>query len=680
MNDKRNLMTTGIMKETAKQQIKELLDKYQRVVAENKISKYNEEMTKISFILPLFRALGWNIEDSNEVTAEEQVSKRRVDFGFRLNGIPKFFLEAKPMKADLTTQSYIEQAIDYAWTKGCTWAVLTDFEDIMIFNAEWKTQNLLHNQLKSIKCHEFLERFDELWLLSKESFQEDIIDKVAEKWGKKAKLAPIDQQLLDDFAQWRSSISSNILKFNKEMKLTEEELDEAVHRLMNRLVFIRKTEDAELEPNILLSTFREWDGDRKKSLYSKLIEIFRKFEETYDSELFKEALIDQVTITSDTLKDMITGLYRTKDKLRRYDFEIIDADVLGNIYEQYLSHILKKTEKKAKITVSQTLRKEQGIYYTPTYIVDYIVRNTLGEMIKTKKNNAEKIRVLDPACGSGSFLIKAFDILNAHYSEDNENYAQTNLDLKTGAPFTTRVNILQNNLFGVDLDKQAVEIAQLNLLLKIAERRHRLPLLQENIQYGNSLIDDKSVAGNKAFIWNERFEKIMEEGGFDVVIGNPPYINAIQLTKTVGEEIKKYWKSKYYSAKGAYDIFVLFFEQSLNVCKNNGFVSFITPNKYLSSPYGKALRELISKKYKLVKVLDLSKVRVFDDPSVYPIITIIQKKKPEKDYTIITEKIFSEDMNDKKCFKISSKNLTLLPDFIWGVILSDNMEIIEKYF
>jgi hypothetical protein len=242
------------------------------------------------------------------------------------------------------------------------------------------------------------------------------------------------------------------------------------------------------------------------------------------------------------------------------------------------------------------------------------------------------------------------------------------------------VKILQDNIFGVDLDKQAVEITQLNLLLKIAEKGHRLPLLEQNIKCGNSLIEDEEVAGDKAFKWKERFQDILAEGGFDVVIGNPPYINAIRLSKTVGKTVKEYWKHKYCSAKGAYDIFVLFFEQSLNVCKEGGFVSFITPNKYLSSPYGVALREAISKNYKLIKVLDLSKVKVFDDPMVYPIITIIQKTKPSKEYKISTERIFSENVTDKKTYQISSRNLTLLPDYNWGSILSENVGIIERIF
>jgi type I restriction-modification system DNA methylase subunit len=664
--------------EGSRAKIEELVKKYSRIVEEKRDGRYNEEMTKKDLILPLFRALGWNVEDSNEVTAEENVSKKRVDYGFRISGIPKFFLEAKSLREDLDNRKFIEQAINYAWHKGCTWAVLSNFETVRIFNAEWKTASPWQTHLKTIHSYEFLKRFDELWLLSKQSFEQGLIDKEAEKWGKKTKKTSVDKQLLADFTRFRELLSKNITKLNQGRNITEEDLDEAIQRILDRLIFIRNCEDRELEAKTLISNLREWESRGRGQLVKSLREVFGYFDKTYNSKIFSEHLCDDLEIDDAVLHQIIEGLYYTKDKAISYDFSAIDADVLGTIYEQYLSHILKKTEKRAKLTENHAHRKEQGIYYTPTYIVDYIVRSTLGKLLEGKRAHVERIRVLDPACGSGSFLIKAFDILNENYKKKDEDYSQTQLDLKTGIAFTKKVKILRNNIFGVDLDKQAVEIAQLNLLLKITEKGHRLPLLEQNIKCGNSLIDDEELAGNEAFKWKEEFAEALKEGGFDVVIGNPPYINAIQLTKTVGEEVKEYWKKKYYTARGAYDIFVLFFEQSLSVCKKDGFVSFITPNKYLSSPYGVALREFISKNFRLVKVLDLSKVKVFDDPSVYPIITIIQKTKPEKEYAITTERIFSENIENRKTYEISSRNLTILPDYNWGIILSDNVKIIEK--
>ena len=624
-------------KETAKQQIKGLLEKYQKVVEEKRVSKYKEEETKKDFILPLFRALGWNVENSLEVTAEETISKKRVDYGFRINGIPKFFLEAKALKEDLHNPKLIGQAIDYAWAKGCTWAVLTDFESVMIFNAEWKTEeNLMQNFFREIPCQEFLNRFDELWLLSKESFEQGLLDKEAEKLGKKAKMAPIDQHLLNDFSRWRNALSKNISVYNKDMNLPEEQLDEAVQKLLNRLVFIRKAEDAELEEPILKAALRAGD---EKQLYLRLREIFRKFEKIYDSELFEESLIDQVTITNDVLKEVIMGLYYPAGKLRRYDFSIIDADVLGNVYEQYLGHILKKTEKRVDVKESRARRKEEGIYYTPTYIVDYIVRNTLSELLKDKKVDAEKIRVLDPACGSGSFLIKAFDVLNEYYTKHDKDYAQTQLDTTgQGTTFTKKVEILKNNIFGVDLDKQAVEIARLNLLLKIAEKGQRLPLLKQNIKCGNSLIDDEKVAGDKAFKWQKEFGQVIDEGGFDVVVGNPPY--GAELT----EKERDFISDKFKFSSSYKNTALIFIERSLQLLNKDGYFGMIVPKSLAFSQLWRPGRDLI--KEHLEKVVDVSKA--FKDVLLEQVIIILNKSTKPK-YYILQDVLTKESITiDKK--------------------------------
>lgn len=244
-------------REAALQKIKVLLDKYSVAVKDGRISKYNEEMTKKDFILPLFDALGWNTSDSIEVSAEEKISKKRVDYGFRINGIPKFFLEAKSFKEDLDDRKYIEQAISYSWHKGCTWAILTNFESIKIFNAEVKTEHPWLSQFKpTLHCSKFLDKLDELLLLSRESFEKGLLDREAEEWGKKAKKMPIDKQLLADFTKFRDILSKNITKLNGNKHLSEEELDESVQRILDRLIFIRNCEDRELEPKILISNYR----------------------------------------------------------------------------------------------------------------------------------------------------------------------------------------------------------------------------------------------------------------------------------------------------------------------------------------------------------------------------------------------------------------------------------------
>jgi len=613
-------------RDKARSEIEKLVAKYNKIVEDSRVKKYNEEMTKKDFILPLFRALGWNVEDSREVTAEEKISKGRVDYGFRIDGISKFFLEAKSLKMDLDKEEYFEQAISYAWHKGCTWAVLTDFEEIKVLNAEVKAANYMQSRFIAIRCNDFLDRFDELWLLSKESFEKGLLDKKAEKWGKKSKKASIDEQLLEDFTRYRRLLTKSITKSNQKRKLTEEELDESVQRILDRLIFIRNCEDRELEQKLLISKLREWESRGRGKLVKSLREIFDYFDEQYNSKIFSEHLCDSLEIENEVISEIIRGLYYTKEKYFAisYDFSVIDADVLGNIYEQYLSHILKKTAKRAKITKKKAHRKEQGIYYTPIYIVDFIVRNTLGKKLQNKKTNVEEIRVLDPACGSGSFLIKAFDIFDEYYKK-NTDYAQTQLDEQAvGIPFTKKAKILQENIFGVDLDKQAVEIAQLNLLLKIAEKGHRLPLLEESIRRGNSIIDDKDVVGNKAFRWEDEFDNIMKEGGFDVIIGNPPY--GAELSK----QERDYIKDRYEFSKSNKNSALIFIEKSLELLAEDGYFGMIVPKSLAFSQRWKTGRELI--KSDLVTVVDASKA--FEDVLLEQMIIILKKGDKSKKYVL----------------------------------------------
>ncbi|MGD0028085.1 MAG: N-6 DNA methylase [Candidatus Bathyarchaeia archaeon] len=400
-------------------------------------------------------------------------------------------------------------------------------------------------------------------------------------------------------------------------------MDESIQRILDRLIFIRNCEDRELEARTLISNLREWESKGRGHLIKSLREVFAYFDTAYNSKIFANHLCDNLEIDNDVLHEIIEGLYHTRDNFVFYDFSAIDADVLGTIYEQYLSHILKKTEKRATLTENHVHKKEQGIYYTPTYIVDYIVRNALGELLEKKNVNIEKIRVLDPACGSGSFLIKAFDVLNEHYQQNDKDYSQTQLDSKTGTTFTRKVKILQDNIFGVDLDKQAVEITQLNLLLKIAEKGHRLPLLERNIRCGNSLIDDEKLAHDKAFKWEEQFNEIMREGGFDVVIGNPPYVRQEELS-----EIKPYLEANYETYQGTADLFVYFFEKELKILKEDGYFGMIVSNKWLRAGYGKGLRKLLTG-FWIEEFIDFGGLRVFADATIYPCIIIIRKiKKP----------------------------------------------------
>ena len=632
------------------ERIKELISKYEEIKKSGEIKRYNEESTKKDFILPLFEALGWNVYNrgkrNDSISAEETISKKRVDYGFRINGIPKFFLEAKSIKEENIEDNskYISQAIDYAYNKACSWAILTNFETIAVYNADWKESNYKNNIFFVLHPKDFLSD-SRFLLLSKKAFENDEIDKEALKNYKRPRKKRIDDQLLFDIIHFREILSKNILKNNQDKHLTQEDIDESVQRILDRLIFIRNAEDRGLEENQLLSNVRQWSQKGKGNLIKEISSVYKYYDNQYNSKLFTHHLCDDLYIDNEILQEVIEGLNHSKDNSYKYDFSIIESDVLGNIYEQYLGNILKSTPKRAKLKESKTHRKEQGIYYTPSYIVDYIVKNTVGEYIRTHTpEEIKKVRILDPACGSGSFLIRAYKELE-NYWKENSDFAQLNIDSKEF--YSKKVEILKNNIFGVDLDPKAVEITQLNLLLQISEKGEKLPLLQKNIKVGNSLIDDPSVS-DKAFKWEEEFPEIMKEGGFDIIIGNPPYVRIQNLQDN---EIE-YFNNNFKSAFKNYDIYVLFVEKSLKLLRPNGDLGFIIPSKFVNSDYGLGLRNVISETKTLRKFVDFKDFQIFGDATNYTCLLFLRNSKNEEFIYSYPKEAFSlQEISNKEIFQ-----------------------------
>lgn len=619
-------------KQEAKEQIKKLVEKYQRTFQAGKIKSYNEAQTRNEFIEPLFEFLGWdmrNLSTEGEVTTEENVSAGRVDLAFRLGNIPVFFLEAKAMKVDLDEWKWAEQAINYSWNKSVTWAVLTDFESIKIFNAEIPPKNVARNLFIEINAREFVDRFDQLWLLSKESFETRLLDKEAEKWGKLTRRKQVGEKLFEDLMEWRNALTRDFKKHNS---LADDELDEGVQRILDRLIFIRTAEDRKIEQVILQALLREWETrGRKHNIYKRLVDGFRWFDEHYNSKLFALHYCEQWKASDKVFAGILKGLYETKDGYR-YDFSAISADVLGGIYEQYLSFVqIRKGEEKAK-----SKRKSQGIYYTPKYIVEFIVKETLGEALKkTKPKDIQKIKVLDPACGSGSFLTVAYDTIL-------ENVSNRSL--------FTKFDILKDNIYGVDLDAQAIEIAQLNLLLKVLSQRTKLPTLQHNLRVGNSLISEDGRE-HKPFNFETEFKEVFEQGGFDVIVGNPPYIKEY-TNRTAFDGLHD---SPYY--QGKMDIWTLFACRAIDLLKDGGYFSFIAPNNWLTNAGASIFRDKILAEGQIVKFVDFGDFKVFKDAGIQTMIFVFKKGKPKRSYQTTYAKIADKNVGEEAVQMLLSTNL-----------------------
>ncbi len=583
-------------KQEAKSQIQKLIEKYERVAQERKIKSYNEAQTRNEFIEPLFEFLGWdmrNLATENEVTTEENVSGGRVDLAFRLGNIPVFFLEAKAMKVDLDEWKWAEQAINYSWNKSVTWAVLTDFESIKIFNAEIPPKSISQNLFIEIKCQDFINRFDQLWLLSKESFEQKALYKEAQKWGKLTQRKQVGEKLFEDLMSWRILLTKD---FKKQNILTNEELDEGVQRILDRLIFIRTAEDRKIEPNVLIGILR----GGKANQYRQIVKVFRNFDDGFNSKLFAPHYCEEWKASDKVISEVIKGLYETKDGYR-YDFSIISADVLGGIYEQYLSFVQgRKSEDKSK-----SKRKSQGIYYTPKYIVEFIVKETLGEVLKkTKPKEISKIKVLDPACGSGSFL-------NAAYDRILESIGNQSL--------FTKFDILKDNIYGIDLDTQAVEIAQLNLLLKVLSQKTKLPTLQHNLRVGNSLIAEGDPK-YKPFNFETEFKEVLAQGGFDVIIGNPPYGAELQ-------KIQQEYFAKEYEI-GSTDTAVLFIKRAIEFLRDGGRLGFIVPKALCFASNWQKIREYIWDDVETI--IDCGKV--WKEVKLEQVVFIIEKGKKTTKY------------------------------------------------
>lgn len=317
-------------KNEAKKNIQKLVDKYQVAVGAGKIGKYSEEETKKDFILPLFEILGWDVHDKNEVSAEEsQSSGGRIDYGFYIDNRPRFYLEAKAFRADINSNDFAHQVIRYSWNKDITWAILTNFEKIIVFNAKNTEGKLGDKLLFSIGCSEYIERFDQLWQLSKEAFIEDSIDKYAEQIGKKLQKISVNATLYKDLAYCRDVLTNSIALDNS--KVDKDLIDEGIQRLLDRLIFIRVAEDRGIESHTLMPLMHEWEakggakgGRGKTPLYQVMVSKFRELDKIYNSNLFGEHPFEKWEEHNGATEKVINILYG-KTGYYEYDFKVMPA-------------------------------------------------------------------------------------------------------------------------------------------------------------------------------------------------------------------------------------------------------------------------------------------------------------------------------------------------------------------
>ena len=543
----------------------------------------------------------------------------------------------------------------------CVYVITSNFEKLRFY---------IDNAIEHIEFNLFTlteEEFQLLYLcLGYENLSQNLPKKIKDESLSEEDV--ITKKLYKDYSLFKRELHQNLVLLNPNFEPIE--LFKKSQKLLDRFLFLFFGEDRHLlPPNSVRQIITDWNKLQDLNVYMPLYDRFKEYFRhlntgfksknydvfAYNGGFFKpDEVLDSISIDDNLL-------YKHTLKLSEYDFASeVDVNILGHIFENSLNELdeIKAQLEGQEIDKSKTKRKKDGVFYTPKYITKYIVENTVGKLCNEKKVDLEiieeeyftdkkrqkktiqglvekldtyrkwllQLTICDPACGSGAFLNQALDFLIEEHQYIDELQAKLFGDALVMSDMEN--SILENNLFGVDLNEESVEIAKLSLWLRTAQPNRKLNDLNGNIKCGNSLIDDETVAGDKAFNWQQAFPKVFEKGGFDVVIGNPPYVDIKALDNIIVKDLFK----NYHSAENRINLYSIFIEKGYHILKDNGVLSFINPNSILvNSSYASIRKFLINDMTRIVKLPDA----VFEDATVETIIFEFQKKSNQKNLEAI---------------------------------------------
>jgi hypothetical protein len=747
---------------SAPREIVELVEGFGRRINEYRCSQYNETELRDEFVNPFFAALGWDVHnrqglssDSKEVKLEESIrveeSIKNPDYSFRIGKNRKFFVETKKPSINIEGGVYPAfQLRRYAWSASLAVSILTDFEEFAVYDCRAEPSKMDKpgkGRLLYLQYDQYVERWDEIVaLFSKEAVLGGSLERFIESIPEKRGIKRVDAALLEEISLWREALARNLALRNS--ALSQRDLNFSVQRTIDRLLFLRICEDRAIEEYGRLKALLKEEG-----VYARLLKLFAEADERYNSGIFHfqeerermeppDSLTTALIIDDATLKEIIQDLYFPDSP---YVFSEIPAEILGQVYEQFLGKVIRLEEgHKAIVEDKPEVRKAGGVYYTPPYIVEYIVKNTVGKLLQgNTPAKAAQLRILDPACGSGSFLIGAYQfLLDWHMDwykanlapilEKNNSVASPEvLRLMPAAPeqradrrarkiharaaqaslpifkangsewrltTTERKRILQSNIYGVDIDPQAVEVTKLSLLLKVLEgetqesissllryfKERALPDLGSNIKCGNSLIgydyydDHKNLSAEEvqrinAFEWKTEFPEIFERGGFDAVIGNPPYVRQEGLG-----EFKGYFQKHYQVYHGVADLYAYFIEKGVSLLRPSGLFSYIVANKWMRANYGQPMRKWL-KEQCIEEIIDFGDLQVFQGATTYPCIMRITKSTPKTSFDVTQAKTLDfQDLGEYVREDRYSVNQNALDDEGWSLADERTQALINK--
>ena len=627
------------------------------------IRNSKEEQYQGEFLIDLFvKVLGYtkNPTDNFNLTTEYKNVKdsKKADGAILINGVVQAVIE---LKGTNTTDlgKIEEQAFGYKNNQPeCIYVITSNFEKLRLY---------IDNAIEHIEFNLFTLNFKDFELLylclAYENIEKNIPKKIKDESLSEEDV--ITKKLYKDYSIFKSELFHNIVALNPDIDSLD--LFQKTQKLIDRFLFLFFAEDRSLLPpnsvRLILSDWRDLqDRDEDIGLYDRFKKYFeylntgykgKRYEVfAYNGGLFKLDDILNVLKIDDEL------LYKHTLKLSEYNFNSeVDVNILGHIFENSLNELdeLKAQSEGEAIDRKKTRRKKDGVFYTPKYITKYIVDNTVGKLCLEKKLEIDikdedyiydkkrpkkttlvsidklnqykswllQLTICDPACGSGAFLNQALDFLIKEHKYVDELQAKL---LGEALVFSDiEKSILENNLYGVDINEESVEIAKLSLWLRTAQPNRKLNDLNNNIKCGNSLIDDPDVAGDKAFNWQNEFPDIFSKGGFDVVIGNPPYVFARDNFSKIEKE---YYVTKYVSAKYQINTYLLFIEVTVLLLKYNGIYGLIIPNSWLMMYSGEGIRKYLLEYCKLNQIINLSGYS-FENANVETVILLSEKNKIE---------------------------------------------------
>ena len=680
-------------KEEAFEIIKELVARFKQNEKSYTSVSYDESNTRTDFIDKFFEALNWDVRNDNgfaerfrEVVREDKVvingQTKAPDYSFRLGGQKIFFVEAKKpsvnIKDDIAPAYQVRR---YAYTAKLPLSILTDFEEFAVYDTQIKPNSVdkaSTARIQFMRYTEYEENFEYLWnTFSKDAVQTGSFDRYCESSKNKRGTSEIDNELLSTIEKWRLDLAKNIALRNPSLNLRN--LNIAVQKIIDRIIFLRIAEDKDMED---LETLKK--ACNSENAYESLKRVFSIANDKYNSGLFAtESWIENLVIDSKVLKDITNELYYPNCP---YAWVALPVEVLGNIYEKFLGSEInfKNVKNGHTVTVEEKpeIKKAGGVFYTPTYIVKYIVEQTIGKKLANcTPETAASVTVCDPACGSGSFLVGAFKFLLNWYLDQ---YAKTKTEeaknLKAGKIINTKngialsiqekKRILTTHIFGVDIDAQAVEVTKLSLFLQMLEGEgkqenslfresdmHVLPYLGDNIKCGNSLIgsdfyatqdlslfEEDAMYKVNAFDWDKEFPQIFGKNchtdsenlrfssGFECVIGNPPYVNINTMP-----EYHEYFSNKYSEIHTGYnDLMYYFLYRGINLLTETGIYGVITSNYFLGNEYAKKLRLFLNTK--VTSIVNFKNAQIFANASVHTTLLFANKNAPRNEIEIYTFK------------------------------------------